>query len=113
MNHKTVYESLKGTKIKHSRLTIRDFEPADYEELWNYLLEEVIGPILDGEDYYAWLQKKALAYLRFRCANRYYGEEVYDPLTACRPEDLDTRQQLAIIKFYLYRTSYSMCMQCV
>jgi hypothetical protein len=103
-----IHDSLKGSKVNpDGALTIPGFRSQDYEELYDYLMEEVILPRMDGRDYFRWLHTKALAFYHYRLKRRFYEPDEPDPLSTTNPEDLSTRQQLSIIKFYVYRKRYS------
>lgn len=101
-----LYDSLLGSRLVDGQLVIPGYTEPDYEELWEYLMTELVIPLLRGRDYYYWLAAQAARYRK----NRRLGEwerAYYDPLTQNRPEELTTRQQLAVIKFYLKRRRYS------
>lgn len=104
MNLDSIYDQLKGTRVRNNQLTIPDFTYEDYENLLELLLD-LLQDKFNG-DYYAWINRQAWSYKRFRTANRIH-DEFYDPLTLKQPWDLSTREQLAILKYYLYRYTYS------
>ena len=104
------WHSLVGSKINSGgELTIYDFEAEDYEELWSVLMEDIVVPSLKGRDYYDFLGDWAVRYLKARGRRKQFDELLltYDPLTQTRPDELNTRQQLAIIKFFMKRRRYS------
>lgn len=104
-----IYESLKGSRINDAgELTISDFTADDYEELWSLILESIVAPSLRGKDFYHWLGAWAVRYRnQRRHTNVYYETALYDPLTQNQPDELNTRQQLAVMKFFIGRRRFS------
>jgi hypothetical protein len=102
-----IYEGLLGARLKNGQLFIRGYADEDYEDLWTLIMEEVIAPALRrrGDDYFHFLGVWAVRYGKHRANARYF--DGYDPLTANRPEELTTRQQLAILRHYIYRRYHS------
>lgn len=97
-----LYEGLKGTREKNGELTITGYQDEDYLELYQYLLD-VLKDFFDG-DYHSWYNKTTTQYIRFKKANaRNY-------LTYPHERNIyehTVREQLAVIKFFLYRRYYS------
>jgi hypothetical protein len=107
VNLSEFYASLKGSRINIAgELVIDDFEPGDYEMLWNLIMETIVIPYLRDRDYYHWLGVWAVRYGKKRMGARFYPE-TYDPLTRERPENLNVQQQLAIIKHFITKRKYS------
>lgn len=102
------YEALLGSRINNGgELMIPGFKEDDeYEELWSYLMESIVIPSLRGREYFHWLGTWATRYGIKRGADNFYSGN-YDPLRHNRPDELNTKQQLAIIKFFISKRRYS------
>jgi hypothetical protein len=102
-----IWDGLRGARLLNGKLEISGYYDEDYESLWEHIMETVVIPVLTrrGYDYYHWLGIWAVRYGKYRNRNRYF--DGYDPLTANRPDELTTRQQLAIMKFYIMRRYHS------
>ena len=97
---KELYEQLKGTYTYKGQLQIEGFEYEDYETLYEVLLEQ-LAPFFKG-DYYDWYDTVATQYKRYRKAtNRRY--DVKCPQSDLAVEEQTVREQLALMKFFLYR----------
>ncbi len=80
------------------------------ESLYEDLLEEVLLDLASmgviKTNYYEWLSARAHAYHDYRAVHR-HRPMTYDPFLAKSPEEFTTREQLVLIKFYLYRRAHS------
>lgn len=104
MEFKELYESLKGTRCVQGELTIPDFSDAEYEELYYYLLE-VLAPFI-GSNYEYWYTKTARSYHRYKARGR-NTFDFYDAQYEKEVSSQTVREQLATIKYYLQRRTYS------
>ena len=104
-DYRYLYESLKGTRMEQGQLSITGFETeADYQELYYTLLEELAPVIHDNYPY--WFNRQLAAYYRFnRAKSRSY--QLFDPFQGRECEQMTVREQLVVLKFYLYRRYYS------
>lgn len=95
-----LYQELKGTRIINGELFVEDFEEEDYEEIYFYILGE-LQPLFKG-NYVNWYEKKALSYYRYKQrTNR--KDLVYIPQKDKPIEEQSTREQLALLKFFISR----------
>ena len=99
---------LKGqthTKSGTGELVVRGFETEEeYEELYFYLLEK-LKDFFDG-DYYNWYTEQCRRYARFRRSNSARYDKVI-PQESLRVEEHTIRQQLAVIRWYIYKRANS------
>jgi hypothetical protein len=99
-----LYEQLKGTKTVNGELVIEGFDWQDYDQLMNILLQE-LKPVFKG-NFYSWYQRQCVSYYKFRKANA----RTYDFFCPQVQNPVDThsiQNQLAVMKFYLYRRANS------
>lgn len=101
-----LYEQLKGSRMRGGLFWMDGFTDADYEALFEYLVEQFVADDLDGGDFFIWLRDKSFRYFHHRSQNKFFADAEYDPLLSVRPEDMNTRQMLAVIKFAIYRKRY-------
>jgi hypothetical protein len=100
-----IYESLKGrSRVINGELTIPGFTDEDYEELY-YTLLEMLAPYI-GNNYEYWYTKWARAYHRQKALSR-HTVDFYDPQYEKPVHDQTIREQLATIKFFVTRRTYS------
>lgn len=99
-----LYQSLKGTRVVQGELTIQDFTPGMYEDLYYMLLEE-IAPYI-GENYEYWYTKTARSYHRYKARSR-HTFDFYDPQVEKDVGSQTIREQLATLKYYLQKRAYS------
>jgi len=91
--------------MEQGQLSVRGFDSeADYEELYYTLLEE-LAPVI-GENYPYWFNRQLAAYYRFNRAKS-RSEYRFDPFQGRDCEQMTIREQLVVLKFYLYRRYYS------
>lgn len=95
-----LYENLKGTRTVNGKLVVNGFSKEDYIELYDYILES-LEPVFEG-DYWSWYRRWVKSYVRYRQqTNRLYN------FSCTQNEkhfyDHDTQEQLAVLKYYLYR----------
>lgn len=98
-----LYEQLANrSRQVQGELTIDGFEDADYEELYEQMLT-IMAPYI-GHNYDYWYGRACIQYHRYkeRHSTRY---DFYDP--HMRPLSEQTiREQLAVLKWKLYRWYY-------
>lgn len=101
---KELYTGLKGTRVVQGELTIPDFTPEMYEELFYTLLEE-LAPYI-GANYEYWYIKTARSFHRYKARSR-HTLDFYDPQVEKGVESQSIREQLATLKYYLQKRAYS------
>lgn len=101
---KELYESLIGTRVVQGELTIPDFSPEMYEDLY-YALLETLAPYI-GQNYEFWYTKTARSYHRYKARSR-NTYDFYDPQVEKDVHSQTIREQLATIKYYLQKRAYS------
>lgn len=105
MNIPEIYKSLKGnSRVIRGELTIPDYQDEDYENLYYFLLEALAQHI--GQNYEWWYVKWARSYHRQKALSR-HTVDFYDPQYEKPVEAQTIREQLATIKFFTTRRTYS------
>lgn len=105
MDIKEIYNSLKGSsRVVQGELTIPDFTPADYEELYYTILGE-LAPYI-GDNYEFWYTKVTRSYHRYKARGR-HTFDFYDPQYEKGLESQSIREQLATLKYYIQKRAYS------
>lgn len=108
----TLYESLKGSRMIGTELYLPDFgnQESLYVELLDEFLQILVAENVIKGNYYEWLNQKADSFHKQRLRNRnrkFSQEDFYDPFLTKSPEDYTTREQLTLIKHYLYKRVWS------
>jgi len=99
-----LYHGLKGSRMKRGELTIPDFTDSDYQALYDILVEQLQPHF--GSDFFSWFREQTVFHHRYRVAHG-ANFEINDPLFEKYPYELTVREQLVVLKFYLYRQYYS------
>ena len=94
-------EELKGTRTnRYGEFTVKEFEFEDYEELYRYLTEN-LKHYFDG-DYWNWYGYQNGKYIKYRKRNT-TSNEVYIPQQDKNIFDHSIREQLSVIRNFIYR----------
>jgi hypothetical protein len=103
-----LYEVLKSSRIVKGEFTFKGWETNDnsddYEELFYSVCEILRSEI--GDNYWNWYDKIVNRYIRYK-ENTNKNTSVYIPQKRFINEEHNVRQQLAVLKFYVYRKTNS------
>lgn len=101
MKVRSFYKQLKGFKKNRAgELIIPGATNLDYEDLVDFLLGE-LSPVIQG-DFPSFIWKVHCSYIRFYSC--FTQPEFIRPRL---DEELNTKQKLTLLKYYLYRRTYS------
>lgn len=100
-----IYDQLKGnSRMIGGELTIPDFTEDDYEALFEVIVASLAEFI--GDNYEFWYTKVARSFHRQKALSR-HRHDFYDPQYEKPLAEQTTREQLATLKFYVTRRTYS------
>jgi hypothetical protein len=99
-----LHEFFKGSRVVDGRLRIKDFDDAQYEDLF-FACVEMLKPYI-GDDYEKWYKRTTLSYHRFKVSNA-RDHSLYDPHFEKDMLDQDLQEQLAVIKYFVGRRKHS------
>jgi hypothetical protein len=106
--YQDLYEVLKSSRILKGDFTFKGWpyeeNAEEYEELFYNILEVLKDEI--GDNYYQWYDKIVNRYIKYKI-NTNKNDSVYIPQKRFINEEHTVRQQLSVLKFYVYRKANS------